>query len=72
MLNKSEQKRKTAKAECLKFITDEPKSIKAIALHLRINWRTCYRLMADLKADGHSIETTKDYLYYIANNNQTN
>jgi len=71
MSNKSEQKRKAAKDECLRFIEDAPKSIKQIAFHLRIHWRTCYRLIQDLKDDGHSIETNKEHLYYLANNNQT-
>jgi len=72
MLNKSEQKRKNAKIDFICLIEKTPMSIKDIAIRLRINWRTCYRLLQDLKKDGHSIECTNDHLYYLANNEQTN
>jgi DNA-binding IclR family transcriptional regulator len=68
MLHKSEQKRKTATIECLNLISKEPLSIKQLSEKLRINSRTCYRVMEDLKKAGYSIAKNKEYLYYIVTN----
>ena len=68
MLNKSEQKRKDAKLDFICLIEKTPMSIKDIAIRLRINWRTCYRLLKDIQSDGFPIAKTDDHLYYLANN----